>query len=386
MSGSKARGTERLTVFLLTRSLEIGGAQRQLVILARGLKECGHEVTVGVFYGGGSLATELHDDGIKLIELCKKGRWDLIPFLRRLLRELRILEPDVIYSFLGSANVLASVIHPFIRRSRLVWSVRASNVALGNYDWLHRIAYKLECSLSGSPDLIIANSEAGAAFSVRNGFPEDKLVVIPNGVDISMFRPDPGVRAVQRRAFGLRDGEIAVGVLARLDPMKGHRVLLQAARIVRDRGSNHRFFCIGNGPLLSALEQTAKQLRLGDAIVFTGEREPVAALNALDIYCSCSVWGEGHSNSVAEAMACGLPCVVTDVGDSARLVGSTGLVVPPGSPEALADALMAQAASLANYDNSRPIERIREHFSAAVMTAKTLETFRKIEEGRSAEA
>lgn len=366
------------SIFFLTRSLDVGGGQRQVVVLAKALRERGHPVAVALFYAGGALEADLQGSGVEIVDLAKKGRWDVLPFMRTLIGELKRRRPDVIYSFLGASNLLAALARPFVPKTRLVWTILASNMDLSKYDWLWRTAYRVECRLSKTVDLIISNSRAGEAIAIRDGFPAEKIVVVPSGVDMARFRPQPTLRAEQRKAFGLREDEIAVGVLARLDPMKGYDFLLRAARIAKDRRSNLRFLCIGDGPLLGALQETANELGLGDSVLFTGEQEPVAALNALDICCSCSVWGEGQSNSVAEAMACGLPCVVTDVGDSARLVGSTGMVVPPGSAEALADALLAQATGLATYDKNRPIERIRDEFSAAVMTDETLEAFRSI--------
>jgi glycosyltransferase involved in cell wall biosynthesis len=372
------------SIFFLTRSLDVGGGQRQVVVLAKELRERGHRVTVALFYTGGALEADLNGSGVEILDLGKRGRWDLVPFMRGLIGELRRRRPDVIYSFLGASNLLAALARPFVPKTRLVWTILASNMDLSKYDRLWRAAYRVECRLSKTADLIISNSRAGEAVAVRDGFPAEKIVVVPSGVDMARFRPQPSIRATQRETFGLRDSDIAVGVLARLDPMKGYDVLLRAARIVHDRGSDLRFLCIGDGPLRGELQETANELGLGEKVLFAGEQEPVAALNALDICCSCSVWGEGQSNSVAEAMACGLPCVVTDVGDSARLVGSTGMVVPPGSAEALADALMAQAAGLDTYDKSRPIERVREEFSAAVMADETIEAFRAIGKGKPA--
>jgi glycosyltransferase involved in cell wall biosynthesis len=368
----------KLSILLLARSLEVGGAERQLVLLAKGLKERGHSVEVALFYGGGSLVAELHDCGIEVVDLRKKGRWDLLGFMMRVIRELRRRRPDVVYSFLGGANLVAAAARVFSPRTRLVWSIRASNMDLMHYDRLHRIGYTIECGLSGLPDRIIANSSAGAAFAIRNGFPEAKVAIVPNGIDTDRFRPDPALRARQRRLFGLMDGQVAIGVLARLDPQKGHADFLRAASIAAAMDSTLRFLCIGSGPELERLENFAGELGLSGRIIFTGDQDPVAALNALDIACSCSVWGEGFSNSLAEAMACGLPCVVTDVGDSAQIVGPTASLVPPGSPEALAAELLRQAASLDRHDQAHPRARIVESFSSSAMVERTLDVLRSV--------
>ena len=370
--------TKKLSIFLLARSLEVGGAERQLILLAKGLKERGHSVEVALFYGGGSLAAELRDCGIEVVDLCKKGRWDLLGFMARTIGELRRRRPDIIYSFLGGANLVAAAARFFSPGTRLVWSIRASNMDLTHYDRLHRIGYKIECTLSGLPDRIIANSSAGAAFAIRNGFPEAKIAIVPNGIDTGRFRPDRGLRVLQRRLLGLTDDQVAIGVLARLDPQKGHANFLRAASIAAAKNSTLRFLCIGSGPELQRLENISDELGLSGRVTFTGDEDPVAALNALDIACSCSIWGEGFSNSLAEAMACGLPCVVTDVGDSALIVGPSAELVLPGSPEALAAELLRQAAYLDRHDPARPRARIVQNFLPSAMVDRTLEILRSV--------
>ena len=367
--------TKRISVVLLARSLEVGGAERQLVGLARGLRERGHLVKIVLFYRRGALLADLEGSGIPIVDLRKAGRWDIVRFLLRGAVALRRERPQIIYSFLGGANLVACAIRPFVRGSRFVWSIRASNMDLDSYDWVRRLAYRLECRLSRTPDLIIANSSAGAAHSVGNGFAHDRIVVIPNGIDTDRFKPDPGRRAAQRSAWGLRGNQIAVGLVARLDPMKGHKIFLKAAQLAGSKNPEMRFFCVGSGPQMQSLELIADELGLGDRLVFTGESEPVAALNALDIACSSSLWGEGFSNSIAEAMACGLPCIVTDVGDSGQIVGATGTVVPPGSATAIANAILRQAELLASHRADEPRARIIENFSMSMMVENTLQAF-----------
>jgi len=368
--------SKSMSVFILARSLDVGGAERQLILLAKGLRRRGHSVQVGLFYSGGSLLPELDGSGVEVVDLGKRGRWDWPRFMRTLVAELRRRRPDVLYSFLPGPNVVAAAARPLIPRTRLVWSVRASDMNLAEYGPVERLARKLESALSRTPDVIIANSSAGAAHAVRNGFPAGRIIVVPNGIDTDRFRPDAELRRKQRSALGLKKDQIAVGVLARLDPMKGYRTFLEAAAIVAPREARVRFLCIGDGPERRGLEARADELGLGEQVVFTGELDPVAALNALDIACSSSLWGEGFSNAVAEAMACGLACIVTDAGDSAAIVGSLGTVVPAGSATALADAITAEVAKLPSHDPAGPRQRIVEQFSVDAMVDATVAVFR----------
>jgi len=379
VSSSKSRLVEAtridsrpLSVFLLIRSLAFGGAQRQLVHLARGLKEDGHPVTVGVFYLPGPLMPELEQAGLPIIDLEKAGRWDMAGFARRLRRAIGEAGPDVVYCFGDDANIVAGLLRPFLRGTKLAWSIRASDMDLSHYSWAHRLGYRLERSLSRTADLIISNSAAGMRFAVSNGFPAASIEVVPNGIDTRRFRPDILLRRAQRLEWGLSDAEIAVGMLARLDPMKGHRHFLEAASRLAAR-EDLRFLCIGDGSELGPLKALAASLGLSDRVLFPGPATaPVTALNGLDIFCSASLWGEGFSNSVGEAMACGLRCVVTDVGDSGAIVGCDGIVVPPADPAALAGAILAQA-DMVGTEFSEGRRRIVENFSIGKMVERTRE-------------
>jgi len=328
---------------ILARKLDPGGAERQLVALARGLKERGHDVQVVLFYTGGVYDVELAEAGVCVIDLSKKGRWDILPFLSRLVRLLRKEHPSVLHSYLGVPNILATVLKPLLPGTRIVWGVRSSNMDLSRYDRLTRLAYWLECRLAHFADCIIANSHAGKHYAVANGFPENKMVVIPNGIDTKYFRFDLEERRRTRSAWGIGENEILVGLTARLDPMKDHPTFLQAASRIAREHHDVRFVCVGDGPAAYAetLKQQAAALGLNSRLIWAGARDDMPAVySALDIASSSSSFGEGFSNTIAEAMVCGVPTVVTDVGDSAWIVGGTGVVVPHSDPGALTQGIL----------------------------------------------
>lgn len=365
------------SVFLLGRSLGIGGAERQMVQLAIGLQARGYKVTVALFYCGGALDRDLIDRRIRIVDLAKRSRWDVAGFLVRLIRTIRRARPDIVYSFLGTANTVAALVRPFAPGFRLLWSVRASNMDLGHYDRAARLGYRIECGLSGSPDLTISNSRAGLEYAAAHGFRRERMVVIPNGIDTDRFRPDDALRREARARWGLRDDQLAIGVLARLDPMKDHSTFLRAAAIAAEARPDLRFLCIGEGPgdYRRRLEALAESVGIADRVIWPGAAiDPVPALNGLDVACSSSSEGEGFSNAVAEAMACGRPCVVTDVGDSAFLVGETGLAVPPGDPRALAAALI-DALGFGPEAGRRARARIVSEFSVERMVERTIACF-----------
>jgi len=330
-------------IALLIRSLRTGGAERQLVTLARGLARLGHDVEVLSFYPGDAFEDELRGSGVGVNVLEKRGRWDLPGFVSRLARRLRALRPDVLHGYLGVPNLLCAALRPLLPHTRIVWGVRASELQMHLYDdrWVG-LEYRLEALLSSLPDLVIVNSHAGLEHAAKRGFPRSRMVVVPNGFDTARFRPDPEARARVRREWAVADDEKLVGLVARLDPIKDHPTFLRAAALLRARRKDVRFVCVGDGTsgYRAELERLARQLGLDErALRWAGARADVPAVdNAFDVAC-CSSTSEGFPNVVAEAMACGRPCVVTDVGDAARVVGELGLVVPRGAPEPFAHAL-----------------------------------------------
>lgn len=334
-----------MRIAFLIRSLVRAGAEGQLVTLARGLKAAGHEVRVAVFYAGGELEPVLSSAGIRVVDLRKTGRWD-VRFLGRLARYVKEYSPDVLYGFMPGANLAGLTLKPWVP---VVWGIRDSSTEVLGTRGLARASVAAQQRLANLPALIIANSHAGRDYNVRHGFPANRTLVIPNGIDTDRFAPDAQLRARAREAWGIRPNEPLVGLVARLDPTKDHPSFVRAAARVAACHPHVRFVCVGGGPepTLASLRSLARSLALGDdRLIWAGHHADMPAVhNALDIACSTSVT-EAFPNALAEAMSCGTPCVVTDVGDSARIVGATGVVVPAAAPSSFADALLATLARL----------------------------------------
>ncbi|MGA9774279.1 MAG: glycosyltransferase [Blastocatellia bacterium] len=365
-----------MRITFLIRSLNYGGAERQLVALAKRLHKNGHQVAVAVFYAGGPLENDLTEAGIDLLSLEKRGRWDVPGFVRRLVQLIRRQRPDVLHSYLGIPNILTALLKPVFPQTRMAWGVRASNMDFDRYDWTARVSYRIECRLSRFADLIIVNSQAGLEYAATNGFPKETMMVIPNGIDTAAFEIDPAARAKVRAEWRVAGDEILVGLVGRLDPMKDHPTFLQAAaRLAKDR-KDLRFVCVGDGPLdyREQLHAMGRSLKLSDRLIWAGARRDMRAVyNALDMMVSASSYGEGFSNVVGEAMACGVPCVVTDVGDSAWIVGNSGEVAPPRNAEALGSAIarLAGKVGAGACDRHSNRQQVIERFSVIQLETKT---------------
>ena len=349
-------------ILFVVRSLDLGGAERQLVTLARAQAEQGQQVAVALFYPGGTLDAELGD--IPVYSLAKRGRWDLIGPFSKLVRALRDWRPDIVHGYLPVANLLAFTACALVPGPRVVFGIRASDMDMGCYDAVSRWTYRLEALVAGRADLVIANSAAGLT-ALRQRGAEHRGVVIANGIDTQRFRPDPAARAEWRQRLGVDDTTLLIGMAARRDPMKDHDTFFAAARQMAERHRNIAFTLAGNGTQSLSAE-------LGAPLHVVGPLAQVERwMAALDVGVLASRFGEGFPNALAEMMACGVPCVATDVGDSALVAQR---VVPAGDASALAQACLDLATS--------PTEgraRIEQHFSVAALTAKTLAVLQALE-------
>lgn len=370
-----------MRILLSIPSLALGGAERQYAELARGLSARGHEVLCAVLGQGGPLESEL--GGARLVLLEKRSRLDNPRMALRLAGLLRSFRPHAHYAFLSTPCVLGALLKTLFPATRLVMGVRATPVDHADYSCgrAGALLHRLESGLSPLADLVICNSEAGRAHAVSRGMAPDKLRVVPNGIDTARCRPDRALGLPLREEWGAAPHVPLIGLVARLDPMKDHANFLKAAALVAGSRPEARFVCVGGGPegYARELRQAAESLGLADKmagrLVWAGARGDMPRVyNALDLFCLSSAYGEGFPNVLGEAMACGVPCASTDVGDAALVVGETGAVAPRRDPEALARAMLVQLERLEREGEGlrRACRaRIVENFSVERMVERT---------------
>jgi glycosyltransferase involved in cell wall biosynthesis len=371
-------------IVFLIRSLNVGGAERQLVAAARGLARRGHRVTVAVFYGGGVFEEELRGEGIAVRDLSKSGRWDTLPFLLRVLRLVRAERPELLVAYMGGANIVSAALKSFFPAVKVVWGIRTAKRDLRAYDWLTRLGPKIERTFSVFADLIVANSEAARRVSIEYGLDADRIVVIPNGIDCARFRPDAAGGERLREEWGIPRAAAVVGIVARLDPVKGHPTFLRAAARLTERVPDAHFVCVGRGksPYREELAALARELGVAGKVIWAGERTVTSAVySAFDVTVLSSNDGESFPNTVAESMACGTPCAATDSGDLRAIVGDTGAVVAPGDADALAagvEELLSRVRSPGSDVGRRARSRIEEQYSVPVLVARTERTLEDV--------
>jgi glycosyltransferase involved in cell wall biosynthesis len=266
-----------------------------------------------------------------------------------ILRLARRIDPQLIQGWMYHGNLMASMAASGLPKTKsreqvpVLWNIRQTVYDLRNERWLTAKLIRLGAHFSARPAAIIYNSQTSAGQHETLGYRAGKRVIIPNGFDGQVLRPDDAARKAVRAELGVADDNILIGLVARYHPMKDHAGFLRAAAMVAQDHPQVRFALAGTGVSAKQpqLAEGLKQNGLQDRVTLLGERSDIPRLNnGFDISCSASAWGEGFSNAIGEAMACGVPCAVTDVGDSAYLVGDTGLVVPPREPQTLADAIV----------------------------------------------
>lgn len=327
-----------MKICFVIRSLNQGGAERQVSQLAVDLKRRGNSVRVVTFYPGGRFEEDLVNNGVPVTSMNKRGRWHLIGFAFALSVELRRDRPDVVYSFLTTANILVAALAFTLRNISIVWGVRVSDMDLAEYGSVDRFASRIESMLARIPRLTISNSAAGIARCLRRGHPAERVTHVPNGIDLETFRPDPGAGQTLRRQLGLKEHTLIIGMIARFDPMKGVDVFLNAAKDIKMVNPSVHFLLVGkdmdssNRPLVSQIES----LGLNGSITLMGTCDDLSRVHAgLDVATLSSRFGEGFPNVIGEAMACGVPVVATSVGDAAVIIGKAGWVIPPNDTSAL---------------------------------------------------
>lgn len=329
-----------MKLLFLVRKLDVGGSERQLIALVRGLVEQGHEASVITWYSGGVLEKALGELGVQVGDLGKRGKWDNLLLLPRLFAVVRTFHPDIIQSVLPATNVVALPLKLAFPQMPIVWGVRSTLVGSAGYGWRRGLLIWLEAKLARFASGIIINSEAGARAAIHRGIPRRKVTVIPNGINVHTFRPDRQKGLALRVSWGVLANERLIGMVARLDPIKDHPMFLHAAKDLILRRPGTRFVLIGDGKptYVKQLRALANQLGVGEKIIWAGEQYDMGAVyNALDVSTLTSL-SEGFPNTLAESMACGVPCVATDVGDVSVILGGTGQVVASGDVGALVEA------------------------------------------------
>ena len=340
--------SKKMKILHIITDLDTGGAEMMALKLIDALKSSMNSCVI-VLMGRGTLSPQLDDLNVpvRYLELapgCIPG----LNAIRKLVCFVREFRPQVIQGWMYHGNLAACFAKIlFYPQPTLIWNIRQTLYLLDNEKGLTELIIKIGARVSWIPSRIIYNSTLSATQHETLGYAKNKRIVIPNGFDLDAFRPDPVQRTKLRTQLGIPPNVQLVGHVARFHPMKGHTTMLCAARMVVNRLEDVCFVFTGFKMSTdnSEVVQLIEALDLVDHVILLGERQDVPVImNCFDLFVLSSEWGEGFPNVVGEAMATGVPCVVTDVGDSGYVVGDYGRVVSPADSEALATGILEMLA------------------------------------------
>jgi glycosyltransferase involved in cell wall biosynthesis len=336
------KDAERARVLHVIVGLGAGGAEATLANFISASDRRRFETMVISLTDRGVYGDSIERSGARVVALgTRAGVPDPRAFfrVRKVVREYR---PHLIQSWMYHADVLAALVTR-TTRAPLLWNVRCSYIDLNAVSWVTRITIRLAAAMSGWPQGAVVNSICGRDYHDRRlGFHVRRWHFIPNGIDIRRFRPDSDARGRVRGELGIDGVTPLVGFLARHDGLKDHATFFAAAAEIARETPAH-FLLAGTGMTFDnrAVSQLASRPELAGRVHLAGYRaDGHRLMAALDLHMSSSI-AEGFPNVVAEAMACGVACVSTDVGDAKAIIGDAGTVVPPGDPAALARAALA---------------------------------------------
>lgn len=372
--------------------LGLGGAESMLVKLLRATPGAAGRCHVVALGSSEPLGQEIQALGVPVTALGLSGGVADIARLPRLRRVISEAKPDVVQTWMYHADLLGGLAVASLGRSRpaLSWSIRSSTFdAAGSNRRTVRIA-KVNARLSRwLPDVVVACSPRARDIHVGMGWDQGSSVVIPNGFETDRFRPDPGARRALRSELGIGDLQPTIAYVARFDPQKDHRSFFQSlGRVATVLPEVVAVVCgVGAEPANQELSALVQEAGVGDRVKLLGPRRDVPRVFAgSDLAVSTSAFGEGFPNTIGEAMSCGVPAVVTDVGDSGWVVGETGRVVPARSPERFAEACVELLTAPAEQRASRAVaarERIRCEFSIDSVAGRYDALYADLRKGRA---
>jgi len=333
---TKATKQTKLCIFL--PSLEHGGAERRMILLAIKLQELGYTVCVVVLRKKGSFEKLLNDAGIPIESVNKGGKWDILFACYKTFKIFRKNHFDIILSCLPSANLFATIIKLVNRKTPLFWGIAAADMPTENYGKWAMLGEKLQKICARFANIIIVNSYKAKAYSTEQGFNTDQLEVIQNGVDVDHFVLDASLGKQWRKKQGIQLEAKVIGIVARLDPVKGIESFIKAVELAHDNDWIYMIFCSGDSEYANQLKATIKGHHLYNTrlLIFEDLIVDSSIYNALDVTTITSI-SESFPNVMLESMACGTPVVSTDVGDCALVLQNHGAVIPVNKIEQLVD-------------------------------------------------
>ena len=299
----------------------------------------------------------------------------------RLAKWFRKKRPHLVSTWMYHADLIGGLAAKLAGNIPVVWNIRHSNLeSLVNKNTTLLTAKCCALLSKKLPSKIICCGEVPRTVHVDKGYDASKIIVIPNGFDLFKFERDLVARFKVRQELGIPQDAKTIGLIARFNPQKDHKNFISAAALLKQYEPDSHFVLCGEGISWENKELCGwiKEFDLQSSFHLLGHRSDIKELNSSFDIATSSSCGEGFSNVLGEAMACEVPCVATNVGDSALIIGDTGKVVPPRDSGSLAEAWRAVLA-LTPEDREKlgkeARKRIQNHFSLAIVAQKYEDLF-----------
>jgi glycosyltransferase involved in cell wall biosynthesis len=363
--------------------LTVGGAETMLCTLLDSLAALEIQQSVAVLGAEGPLSSRIRRSGIEIAHLgMMPGRFSAAA-LQQLRKWIRGRRPDVIHGWMYHANLMTTLAG-IGTGIPVLWAIHQTLYDIRHEKRTTQFVIRANKALSRMPRQIVYCSAISLEQHKAFGFRSRKPLLIPNGFDVARFRPDAEARARVRAQLDMDPGDFAIGLAARWHPMKDHANFLRAAARFACRDPRSVFVLAGEG-LTWENTELADQIRafdLSERVRLCGRRDDMPAFHAaLDVLSSSSSHGEAFPMMLGEAMACGTPCVATDVGDAAAIIGDTGVIVPPRDAAALSGG-WARLADLDIRDRQtlgmRARQRIIQNFAQEAVGHRFKELYREL--------
>lgn len=333
----------KLKITLVITNLATGGAEAVLLNILQQLDRCRFSPTVVSLIGLGEIGPRIQALGISVHTFSMSRGMPNPLMLLRLVRLLRQLQPDVVHTWMYHADLLGGMAARLAGCKGVIWGIHHSNLSK-EVNKRSTLWVVKACALLSRrvPAQIVSCSQRAKEVHAAVGYAADKLHVIPNGFDLDRFVPDALARASVRAELGLAPDTPLVGLIARFDSQKNHFGFVEAAAQVHAQQPNVHFVLAGTevDTTNAVLNAAIASLGLQAHMHLLGRRDDVPRLMAALDVLALSSHGESFGNVLCEAMACGVPCVTTDSGGPAEVVGNTGRVVAVGDMAALAQQLL----------------------------------------------
>ena len=333
-----------MKILYIISGLPTGGAEMMLYKLLSVVDRDIFEPVVISLTDYGSLGNNIKNLNIPVYKMEMKAGFPNPYKVWGFIKLIRKIKPELIQGWMYHGN-LAALLAKWVLPNRvfLLWNIRHTPDDLKKEKRLTALVIRLGAKFSSHPDRIIYNSNVSEQKHELLGYDNKNKSIIPNGFNCEQFKPFDNAKSKLRYSLGLKKDTLLIGLVARYHIMKDHVTFLHSAGKLNKTYPEIHFVLMGqdvdkNNHLLIKL---IENLKITKNVHLLGKRMDVDEITAgLDIACSSSSWGESFSNAIGEAMACGIPCIVTDVGDSVWIVGETGIVVKPGDRKAFTGAMI----------------------------------------------